>query len=58
MGLGLGNQQNLPRGVRHDLLIGEIDDIRRVFHNIGQYGDIIRILGQGALAGSGQTQPG
>ena len=43
-----GNQQNLPRGVRHDLLIGEIDDIRRVFHNIGQYGDIIRILGQGA----------
>ena len=38
-----GNQQNLPRSVGHDLLVGKINDIGRVLHNIGQHSDIIRV---------------
>ena len=41
-----GDQQDLPCGVRHDLLVREVDDVGGVFHNVRQHRDVIGVIGQ------------
>ena len=42
-----GDEQDLPRCIGDDLLVGEVDDVGGMLHNVGEDGDVAGVLGQG-----------